>query len=150
MSLFEKHYLPLKADLRPALKAFVLALLPGLEEETGEHFDRVCSLLDQLSGAVSLSFFLQNMWLVLITGPGYRISALNFLSRRMPRFELDQSITASVGEDVGLMVRGFSAALEDSNILVQRGILDLILNHLRLDSFGFVRSVNAPIFFIQL
>ncbi|KAG0147859.1 hypothetical protein CROQUDRAFT_42250 [Cronartium quercuum f. sp. fusiforme G11] len=142
LSLYEKHYLPLKADLRPAIKAFVLALLPGLEEETGEHFDRVCALLDQLSGAVSLSFFLQNMWLVLISGPGYRISALNFLSRRMPKFEPDQSIAPVVGEDVGLMVRGYSAALEDSNILVQRGILDLILNHLRLDSFGFINDTR--------
>lgn len=144
LGLYEKHYLPLKADLRPAIKAFILAVLPGLEEETSEHFERVCSLLDQLSGAVSLSFFLQNMWLILITGPGYRISAINFLCRRMPQFEPDRSISTMVGEDVGLMVRGFAAALEDSNILVQRGILDLILSHSRLNSYGFINDTRHP------
>ncbi|KAA1127179.1 hypothetical protein PGTUg99_029413 [Puccinia graminis f. sp. tritici] len=137
LGLFEKFYLPLKADLRPSIKAFILALLPGLEEETGEHFDRVCSLLDQLSSAISLSFFLQNLWLVLITGPGYRIPAINFLSRRMPPLKPQETIVPIVGQDVGLMIRGYSAALEDGNILVQRGILDLLLSNLKLDSFGF-------------
>ncbi|MBW0470508.1 hypothetical protein O181_010223, partial [Austropuccinia psidii MF-1] len=137
LKLFENFYLPLQSDLRPAMKAFILALLPGLEEETGEHFDHVCSLLGRLSGTVSLPFFLQNLWLVLIAGPGYRIPAINFLSRRIPPLNDKASITPVVGEDVGLMIRGYSAALEDANILVQRGILDLLLTNLKLDSFGF-------------
>lgn len=137
LGLFEKFYLPLKAELRPAIKAFILALLPGLEEETGEHFERVCSLLDRLSSAISLSFFLQNLWLVLITGPGYRIPAINFLSRRMPSLNSQETIVPIVGQDVGLMIRAYSAALEDGNILVQRGILDLLLANLKLDSYGF-------------
>ena len=41
LTLYETHYLPLGEGLRPALKAFILALLPGLEEETGDFFDRV-------------------------------------------------------------------------------------------------------------
>lgn len=142
LGLFEKFYLPLQADLRPSMKAFILALLPGLEEETGEHFDRVCSLLDQISSAISLSFFLQNLWLVLITGPGYRIPAINFLSRRMPPLNPQETVVPIVGQDVGLMIRGYSAALEDGNILVQRGILDLMLSNLRLDSFGFRRDTR--------
>lgn len=41
INIFEKYYLPLGHDLRPATKAFILALLPGMEEETGDFFDRV-------------------------------------------------------------------------------------------------------------
>jgi hypothetical protein len=41
ISLYETYYLPLGEDLRPATKALVLALLPGMEEETGDFFDRV-------------------------------------------------------------------------------------------------------------
>lgn len=37
------YFLPLQAGLRPVMKSFILALLPGLEEETGEFFDKVCS-----------------------------------------------------------------------------------------------------------
>jgi hypothetical protein len=47
-----------------------------------------------------------------------------------------------VGQDVGLMIRGFAAALEDSQILVQRGILDLLTTTLKLDSVGFKRCVQ--------
>lgn len=38
------YFLPLQAGLRPVMKSFILALLPGLEEETGEFFDKVCSV----------------------------------------------------------------------------------------------------------
>lgn len=107
LNLYERFYLPLQESLRPATKAFILALLPGLEEETGEWFEKVRStpsfkiplllltshsgkvaaLLDRLSGTVSPSFFFQNLWLVLITAPNSRIPALNYLARRLPKLE---------------------------------------------------------------
>ena len=45
LNIYDTHYLPLQASLRPVTKSFILALLPGLEEETGEFFDKVCMLL---------------------------------------------------------------------------------------------------------
>lgn len=41
LGIFERFYLPLQESLRPATKAVILALLPGLEEETGEFFEKV-------------------------------------------------------------------------------------------------------------
>ena len=41
LELFEKYYIPLQDELRPIMRSFILALLPGLEEETSETFDRV-------------------------------------------------------------------------------------------------------------
>lgn len=41
LELFEKYYIPLQGELRPVMRSFILALLPGLEEETSETFDRV-------------------------------------------------------------------------------------------------------------
>ncbi|GAA6048977.1 hypothetical protein JCM3770_005422, partial [Rhodotorula araucariae] len=144
LNIYERFYLPLQEELRPATKAFILALLPGLEEETGEWFEKVAALLDRLSGTVSPSFFFQNVWLVLVTAPNSRIPALNYLARRLPRASVDgdEALAAIVGNDVGLMVRGFAAALEDDKILVQRGILDLLIGTLRLDSAAF-RSCRA-------
>lgn len=43
LNLYDTHYLPLQEGLRPVMKAFILALLPGLEEETGEFFEKVSS-----------------------------------------------------------------------------------------------------------
>lgn len=89
------------------MKSFILALLPGLEEETGEFFEKVScqncfpgmyseiqcqvlSLLDRLSETVSLSFFFQNIWLVMLTTPSGRGTSLNLLARRLPRFNADE------------------------------------------------------------
>mgnify|MGYP001570948865 FL=1 len=106
LGIYERFYLPLQESLRPATKAFILALLPGLEEETGEFFEKVrwrteeersggeltiwsqvAALLDRVSGTVSPSFFFQNVWLVLVTAPNSRIPALNYLSRRLPKMQ---------------------------------------------------------------
>ncbi|GAA6042706.1 hypothetical protein JCM8097_003757 [Rhodosporidiobolus ruineniae] len=143
LNIYERFYLPLQESLRPATKAFILALLPGLEEETGEWFEKVAALLDRLSGTVSPSFFFQNLWLVLITAPTSRIPALNYLARRLPKMDDDESLQHIVGQDVGLMVRGLAAALDDPQILVQRGILDLLTSTLKLNSSGFKSTRTA-------
>lgn len=108
LNIYEAYYLPLQDALRPVMKALILALLPGLDEETGEFFDKVrffclpqlssseahlvrflfsqvVFLLDFVSSTVSPPFFLQNVWLILISTPSARILALNYLSRRMPK-----------------------------------------------------------------
>ncbi|CCM03665.1 uncharacterized protein FIBRA_05809 [Fibroporia radiculosa] len=155
LNLFDTYYLPLQVDLRPIMKSFILALLPGLEEDTGEYFDKVLGLLDRISGAVSQSFFFQNIWLVMLTTPSARGTSLNFLSRRLPTLKANEGkaidielrlrcqrfdsyrwtadITFIVGRDVGLMIRAFSSALEDEDLLVRRSALDLLLQSLRLD-----------------
>lgn len=40
LSIFSRFYLPLQEALRPATKAFILALLPGLDEEASEWFEQ--------------------------------------------------------------------------------------------------------------
>ncbi|KAF8915027.1 Dopey, N-terminal-domain-containing protein [Mucidula mucida] len=130
---FEYAATSVKDGLRPVMKSFIIALLPGLEEETGEFFEKVLSLLDRLSGAVSQSFFFQNIWLIMLTTPSARGTALNLLARRLPHLTGDEDIISTIGEDMGLMIRAFAAALEDDNLLVRRGALDLLVQSLRLD-----------------
>ncbi|KAL0951843.1 hypothetical protein HGRIS_008504 [Hohenbuehelia grisea] len=140
LNLYDTHYLPLQAGLRPIMKSFILALLPGLEEETGEFFEKVLGLLDKLSGTVSPSFFFQNIWLIMLTTPSARGTAINFLGRRLPRLNANEDITAIIGRDIGLMIRAFAAALEDDNLLVRRGALDILLQSLRVDSVAIQRA----------
>ncbi|KAG2022683.1 hypothetical protein CC2G_000411 [Coprinopsis cinerea AmutBmut pab1-1] len=142
LNIYETHYIPLQASLRPVMKSFILALLPGLEEETGEFFDKVIGLLDKLSGAVSISFFFQNVWLVMLTTPSARGTAVNYLSRRLPKLNADEDISEIVGKDIGLMIRAFAAALEDDNLLVRRGTLDLLLQAMKIDSLA-IRKAQA-------
>lgn len=60
----------------------------------------------------------------------------------MPKIGSEDSIATIVGQDVGLMVRGFSAALQDSQILVQRAALDIVAATLRLDGVGFQKDTR--------
>ncbi|GJJ13160.1 hypothetical protein Clacol_007411 [Clathrus columnatus] len=125
LNLYDTYYLPLQGDLRSIMKAFILALLPGLEEETG---------------TVSPAFFLQNLWVIIITTPTARRTSLNFLSRRLPKLNGDDDISYIIGRDIGLMIRAFAAALEDNDILVRRAMLDILDQTLPLNSASLKRA----------
>lgn len=118
------------------------------------------NILDRLSETVTQAFFLQNLWLVLLTAPTARGTAVAYLSRRFPKLK-DQAgktalcsyiacvcrltcryldVTSIVGRDVGLMVRAFAASLEDDDNLVRRGILELLTQSFKLDSQPFKQT----------
>jgi hypothetical protein len=101
LSVFERHILKLDgAALRPALKAIILSLLPGLEDETSEDFERMVSATEKLRNAVQdnsgeisegkttsgSSHFWQCFFLAAITNASRRQGALAFLVRRLPKF----------------------------------------------------------------
>ncbi|KAL1654473.1 hypothetical protein SLS61_003076 [Didymella pomorum] len=162
LSVFEDHILKLDgASLRPALKAIILSLLPGLEDETSEDFERMVSALDKLRRAVQdqtndmadsksnnghASHFWQCFFLASITNASRRQGALAFLTRRLPKFGLPASkngvqsgtltleAEAAVHPEPGLLIRCFESGLSDPQLLIQRGFLDLIVSHLPLDS----------------
>ena len=162
LSIFEDHILKLDgATLRPALKAIILSLLPGLEDETSEDFERMVAALDKLRKAVQdqtndmadaksnnghASHFWQCFFLASITNASRRQGALAFLVRRLPKFGLPASkdgaratslpleAEAAVHPEPGLLIRCFESGLSDPQLLIQRGFLDLIVSHLPLDS----------------
>ncbi len=53
LELLERHFLDLDPrSLRPAMKSLLLALLPGLEEETSEDFERTLKLVERFKVAI--------------------------------------------------------------------------------------------------
>ena len=100
LTLFEKHILKVDSrSLRPASKAIILSLLPGLEEESSEEFERTLSLLERLKETLqtdeqgynqdqrssSQQYFWQCLFLASITNPSRRPGALAYLIRNLPR-----------------------------------------------------------------
>ena len=100
LGLLEKYFLDLDPkSLRPALKSIILSLLPGLEEETSEDFDRTLRLIERFKQATrpagsqdlehnhSLGdgFFWQCFFLAAITGQTRRSGALAYLVRNLPK-----------------------------------------------------------------
>lgn len=173
--MFENYILQLDgAALRPALKAVILSLLPGLEDETSEDFERMVSALDKLRKVVqshsdeitdvgiasASSHFWQCFFLATITNTSRRQGALAFLVRRLPKFGLSSrrklssndntmpteslpaEAEAAISPEPGLLVRCFESGLSDSQLLIQRGFLDLLVSHLPLDSPVLQQRIN--------
>ena len=99
LDLLERHFLHLNPrSLRPAMKSIVLALLPGLEEETSEDFERTLKLLERFKASIRPSgsgeitpehssgddFFWQCFFLASITSHTRRAGSLAYLSRYLP------------------------------------------------------------------
>ncbi|KEQ82791.1 hypothetical protein M438DRAFT_277139 [Aureobasidium pullulans EXF-150] len=163
-SVIEDHILKLDSEhIRPATKSLILSLLPGIEDETSEDFDRAFRILDVLrkSSARDMEddpdsegkdgYFWQCFFLAVITNPSRRQGALAFLTRKLPNFapskiedrSLPLPAQAAINPEPGLLVRCFAAGLQDSQILVQRGFLDLLVTHLPLHSPVFRNHVRS-------
>lgn len=175
-TIFEDFILKVKpSDLRPTTKSLILCLLPGIEDETSEDFERAIRIIDNIRKAsaqdeeeedresdVGDGYFWQCFFLAVITNPSRRQGALAYLARRLPNFTPPKSaptdnqdgsqersaVLSPVAEAVitpepGLLMRCFAAGLQDSQILVQRGFLDLLVTHLPLHSALFQQRLEA-------
>ena len=122
LALVESFFVPLQAPvLRPALKAIILCLLPGLEEESSEDFERTLRLLNEFRRVVGGrhatasdqgdesgdQYFWQCLFLASITSPTKRTGALAYLVRSLPKLisSPDSSQGASNG-NLGGNARG--------------------------------------------
>jgi hypothetical protein len=172
LALLETHLLKLDPiALRPAFKAIILALLPGLEEETSEDFEQTLKLLDGFREALhgegaddsrtksADEYFWQCFFLASITGNSRRLGALAYLTRHLPKLgrpliqatpNLHHDVDARSEEvseivtspEPGLLIRCFAAGLGDDQILIQRGFLDLLVTHLPLHAKVFQKRVK--------
>ncbi|KAK1240918.1 hypothetical protein MKX07_006351 [Trichoderma sp. CBMAI-0711] len=115
LDVLERHFTGIDSrSLRPAMKSIILALLPGLEDETSEDFDRTLRLVGSFKEAIRPAdsvvlteqhasgddFFWQCFFLASVTSHSRRAGALAYLIRNLPRLGGDASAGASAG-DIG-------------------------------------------------
>lgn len=148
LDLYEAYVLRVpSSSLRPALKALVLSLLPVIEEETSEDFDRCLHTFESLRTCFAEGeqeyFFWQTLFVASVSNPHRRAGALVYLNRCLPKLVANAqhvsngSHTASdviITPEPGLLVRCFATGLRDEQSLVQRGFLDLLVTHLPLSA----------------
>ncbi|KAI6780146.1 Protein dopey-like protein [Emericellopsis cladophorae] len=99
LDILETYFLKVDPrSLRPAIKSIILALLPGLEDETAEDFDRTVKLVVSFKKAIRPpsselltedhasgdDYFWQCFFLACITSSGRRPGALAYLVRYLP------------------------------------------------------------------
>ena len=113
LRLFEDYILLLNPGvLQPALKAIILALLPGLEEEGSDEFERTLALLNRFRdnlgqsrtidgdsvGSSNERVFWQSLFLTTITSSSRRQGALAYLLRSLPKLNPSPPLPAGNGE----------------------------------------------------
>eukprot|EP00189_Rhodosorus_marinus_P009831 CAMPEP_0184741844 /NCGR_PEP_ID=MMETSP0315-20130426/4852_1 /TAXON_ID=101924 /ORGANISM="Rhodosorus marinus, Strain UTEX LB 2760" /LENGTH=1821 /DNA_ID=CAMNT_0027212371 /DNA_START=731 /DNA_END=6196 /DNA_ORIENTATION=- len=127
LSLYEEYFLPVGSDLRNVLDGLVLALLPGLEDETSEFYSIVLKLLADLQSIVDDDLrFSVSLWRALLLAPN-RILALAFLTHCYRK----ETVPLPPPE---IVAPALTAALAEKDSLVQRNVLDFLINYMPPDS----------------
>lgn len=126
LGLYEKYFLPLQKLLLPSLQAFLVGLLPGLEEGS-EIYERTDALLLRLSVVVGREVFYAALWGSVLTSPSIRLPASLFVVNHISRDSPGKEQKCMLGTDYQLTVRSLCASLLDANVLVQRNNLEIIL-----------------------
>lgn len=159
--LIRDHVLQLPTTaLRPALKAVLLSLLPGLEDESTEDFETTLATVSEARIIFAQEgyegFFWQSLFLVTITSPNRRSGAFVYLARHLPKLYYHAGSDASqqngngakeepmdliLSPEPGLLIRCFAAGLLDDQILVQRNFLDLLVTHLPIGALATSKRV---------
>ncbi|NXF72355.1 DOP2 protein, partial [Sclerurus mexicanus] len=126
LGLYEKYFLPLQKSLLPGLQAFVIGLLPGLEEGS-EIYDRTDALLVKLSLLMGQEVFYGALWGSVLASPSIRLPASLFVVSHINRELSGKQQKYMLGTDHKLTIKSLCVSVLDSNVLVQRNTLEAIL-----------------------
>ncbi|KAK9465276.1 Dopey, N-terminal-domain-containing protein [Lipomyces arxii] len=159
LQIFENYILPIPApSLRPIVRSFILSFLPGVDDETSESFSAILSLIDKFRSHIDdEQYFWQCFFLVILSSEDRRLGGIIYASRRMPALfavpndQTTEDLSASLSEDIkaivtpdpGLFVRALGKGLEDDQVLVQRGFLELLVKNVQLHS-GVLQTLVSP------
>ncbi|KAL4803763.1 protein dopey [Aspergillus unguis] len=138
LSLVETYVCDLEPwAIRPALKAIILSLLPGLEEETSDDFEPTLRLVNTLRDIASRmdtqrpgaetnstgQYFWQCFFLASITSPSRRLGVLAYLNRYLPKLGItDRRPSRDKDADASNIPHDMQVAV-DSVILPEPGLL---------------------------
>lgn len=123
--------------MRPALKAIILALLPGLEEETSEDFETTLRLTDKFRNIIADrhgtrgpsdedthgQYFWQCLFLASITNPSRRLGVLAYLNRYLPKLGVTERRTSSTETKTSEDAESHILLAADSVLLPEPGLL---------------------------
>ncbi|KAM0514752.1 hypothetical protein ACHAPE_006426 [Trichoderma viride] len=138
LDLLERHFTGVDSrSLRPAMKSIILALLPGLEDETSEDFDRTMRLVGSFKKAIRPTdsvtlteqhatgddFFWQCFFLASVTSHSRRAGALAYLVRNLPVLGSDSSMASGEKNENGTEQGGISSEILATVTTPEPGLL---------------------------
>merc|ERR1712000_242688 len=147
LQIFETFYLPLGKDLIPCMTGLLISLLPGLEEEGNEIYDRVLSLINKLE-KIDRPMFYHSMWKAAVSSPNVRGAAMIYLDRKFPKGgKIDEDY---LPERQTLVKSAIMECLADPELLTQRAAMELLLNHFPISSGIFDQWDDIAVLVVKL
>ncbi|KAI8909082.1 Dopey, N-terminal-domain-containing protein [Gorgonomyces haynaldii] len=135
LRLYEQFLIPIAHLLKHGLKGLILGILPLLEEENNEFFDKGLSLLD-LVEQKSKDFY-PSLWLGLCQSSQLRLGGCHYLQRKLKKLEQ---------KDISLvLIDCITQMLLDPQPLVNRGILDILVQKIPIDYIQSQELMRAAI-----
>lgn len=129
LEVYQTHFVPLAERLRPALDGFVIAVLPGLEEGADSgHQDTTLKLLTSVCHAVGDQYFYAAIWRCIFNNPSVRLPGISFVISQFNKKKSLEDQLQVMGTNIETLVNGICTSLLDQTVLVQRAILDLLID----------------------
>jgi len=132
LQIYEEFYLPLGHHLSTTLNGFLLALLPGIEDNTSETYDRAFKVLNRLKEASSPVAFNLSLWRCILLCPQARLAAVNYLATSIPK-ELDK-LKEYLPARRSIAIEAIISTLHDQNVLAQRGMFEILISNFPIES----------------
>ncbi|KAI1438027.1 putative regulator of reproduction dopa [Xylaria sp. CBS 124048] len=138
LDLLEKYLLRVEVgSLRPAMKSIIMALLPGLEDDTSEDFDRTLNLIESFKRVIRPpnsqlltdkhstgdDFFWQCFFLATITSGSRRPGGLAYLTRNLPQLGPSMNVGTPLSEREWKGADNLTAALSNIVTSPEPGLL---------------------------
>lgn len=139
LDIYETHFVPLADRLCPGLSGFLIGVLSGLEEGS-EYHDRTSTLLEKVCEGVEPSFFYGCLWKCVLTNPSVRLPATLYVMGHFNKKQNMEDQLHIMGTNVDTLVQALCAAVQDSSVLVQRSVLDLLIVGFPMHNSQLIRS----------
>lgn len=119
IEFIDKHLLNCKLDIAPTI---LLSLSPSLEDENSEQSGLVSAIFERIRITFGDMLFLKFMHIALQNTSVHKLPLLTLISS----YDLNKFVFES--NDVFEILKGYLSSLKDSSLLVNRAVLDILLN----------------------
>lgn len=119
LNILDKYIISLGKDIETFCTNILIGLLPSLESNNNEFYDRAFILINKFKSLIDMRKFYIGMWTVLQKHDSLHLPVINYLQSN----ELDFEYMTS---DKRLIISGLKKCLKSKETLVLRNTLDLI------------------------
>ena len=97
MGLVKDYLLKFEKELLISLSAFLLGILPGLDDNNEELVSKIHEILKTTEQIVGTSKFYGEIWKTMLRSPRTRLSAIKYLDAKVPK-NIDEAAMLSNSE----------------------------------------------------